>query len=220
MDIWQIRHCQCTWRRWPSPRLSTSLAPFLLPAPGALPRCCENRALSYRVVVNDGYDDEPLKRTTTLSAISSRALMGAPSLTASSGTKQHSRASAIQWPCFEASAAQRSQGQEGGQKAEEPGKERAGASEDQYRERAREDTVRGLPQQYVLSAGPPLSPHTVTTTPRTTSTRTQEQQRRAHGIRGDQYENDVADTAMSSRPVTHGVCNSGRSPAPTVSKGY
>lgn len=85
MDIWQIRHCQCTRRRWPSPQLFPSLAPFLLPAPAALPRCCENRALSYRAVVNDSYDDEPLKRTTTLSAIGSRALMGAPSLTARSG---------------------------------------------------------------------------------------------------------------------------------------
>lgn len=46
--------------------LSSTLS---LPAPAALPRSCENRVLSYMVVVNDSYGDEPLKRTTTLSSI-------------------------------------------------------------------------------------------------------------------------------------------------------
>lgn len=185
-----------------------------LPAPAALPRCCENRVLSYRVVVNDSYGDEPLKRTTTLSSIGSRALLGAPSLTARSGPpsttvgRRRVRGRVLK-PLHLNAVKGKKEGKK--QKNQEknvrmPPK----TSIEKEREKTRHGDYHSSTSYRQAHHYHPtlLQPHQERHRPGQ-----QEQQRRAHGIRDDQYGNDVADTAMSSHPVTHGICNSRRSPA-------
>ena len=71
-------------------------------------------------------------------------------------TKQHGGASPVQESRFETSASQRSQGEEGGQRAEGRGKEGAGAPEGQCRERPEEEAV-WESSQYFMSSATPLS---------------------------------------------------------------
>ena len=192
-----------------------------------LPHCCKIRTLNYRVVINDGYCYEVLRRTSARCAVSSRPLARALSVVARSippsGTVGRHRFNGRALKTLHLNTVKDKEGLKGQEdeekkvqaplknRTEKESKKTQGGNRhsSSYRQqhhhhhhhrrrrRRRRRRVAPLQQQQEQQ---------------------KEQQRCVPEIKDDQHEVDLADSSVRSLPAAHIIYNGGRISGPAVGK--